>query len=76
MRFLFIVIVFLFLLPVIKLVNNIGVSLLFNPCLKIAHDILIIQAAQIGDLSSDALKLFRMQLLGEHNLFYGVDVAI
>lgn len=76
MRFLLIVIIFLVFLPVIKLVNNIGVGFLFNPCLEIAHDILIVQAAQVGDLSSNALELLRMQLLRKHNLFDGVDVAI
>ena len=62
--------------PLFKLIDDFRVSLLLNPSLEVPNDVLVIKAAQVGDLSEDSSFLLRVELVCQLDFLDGVNVTV
>ena len=74
MRFVF-GIFFVVFEPLVKVVDDCLICLVLDPRLKVPHDILVVQAAQIRDLSPDALVLLGV-FIGQFDFLDSIYVPI
>ena len=75
-RLIIIRLVIIALLLIFELSNHIRVGLVLHPCLEVPHDVLVVETAQVGHLSTDALVFLRVQFATQLYLLDSIDITI
>ena len=76
LAFLLFFIVVLTRVPLVKRGNYFRICLSFDPGLEVSDYVLVVEAAEVGDLPSDELVLIGVHLVREFYLLDGVHIAV